>query len=216
VDLGEDAEQGFRTEERPAVQTRIRLTLIALLMGGVLLAAALVGTHHLTATAAGGTGASSTGTTAAALAAAGTGAGATGSTLDDPVYTGAMRSWMDAYLFGLDTSALPIDDPANASDAQLVAAGRLVDDVQAGMAKLKTIAAPHEVSAVHEEFVVAMEQMTQAIEKYVNAVKTRNRQSVDAVLPVLAAAQARMQAAVQRLAPLVGETIPAAPAESGE
>ena len=53
-----------------------------------------------------------------------------------------------------------------------------------------------------------MVQLTQAIDAYVAAVKTGKQAEVEAVLPVFAAVQARVQAATSVLAPNVGVEIP--------
>jgi hypothetical protein len=104
-----------------------------------------------------------------------------------------------------------VADAATATQEKVAAAASFAREVHGAVTKLQSIQPPPVIRGVHAEFVASMEQMADAIDKYVAALGTGKLAQIEAVMPTLAAAQARMQAAANVLLPKVGVQVPATP-----
>jgi hypothetical protein len=129
--------------------------------------------------------------------------------VNDPVYVSAMRSWIDRYLFQLDTSPLAVD-AGTATPKQRAAAEKFAQDVHSAVTQLKAIDPPASIKDVHAEFLASMAQLADAVDKYVAAIETGKQAEVTALLPTMAAAQARLQSITNVIAPDVGIQVPQA------
>jgi hypothetical protein len=152
------------------------------------------------------------GSAAGSSLATGTAGGAASTTLAGSAYSAKMKAWIEKYMINMDTSPLSIADPTNASSDEVKAAGDFAESVRAALVELKAIAAPPQLQAVQVEFVASIGQLSGAIDKYVEAVKSRDQTKLQEAYRLLAAGQARAQAATNELAPVVGAALPAVPA----
>jgi hypothetical protein len=134
-------------------------------------------------------------------------AGASTTVLDGE-YAAQMRAWVTKYLLGMDTSAMKVTDPLNASGSEVTAAKDFASRLHTAITELKVITPAPQVKAAHSEFVAAIGDLSAAIDAYVLAMTSRNDSDLQRASALWAAAQSRVQTATSLLTPLLGMDVP--------
>ena len=123
-------------------------------------------------------------------------------------YSVRMRAWVEKYLVGMDTSALNLTDPLNASSSEVSDAKGFASRLHAAVSELKAITPTPQMKALQSDFVAAVDALSAAVDAYVLAMASRKNSDLQQALALWTAAQSRLQAATSQLTPRLGVETP--------
>ena len=134
---------------------------------------------------------------------------AVGPTSPEASYKAAMQAWIANDLKNLGSDALSsIDDPANATSAELAALQTFSDRIHAALADLQSIK-PSDASAQdHAGFVSAFAALVKVTDEFVNAVLTKSASDLPSIETEMSAASTQIVTAQTRLATELGLPLP--------